>query len=142
MCFVAVVGFADAGTATSKPTTKNPAPTIDQPETRTQTHQRTAHKQKLNSSFCSEVVRQTDHSCRERRLLPCTTALECHCCLLLLGTACCLYDLLQAHFFRSVAVSSTAIPWLARVPLLLKLRSSVVSQPKCASNHRAVLSAN
>ena len=138
--FVALVGFADAGTVTSKPTTKNPAPTIDQPETRTQTHQRTAHKQKLNSSFCSEVVRQTVPSCRERRSLSCTTALECHCCLLLLGTACCLHDLLQAHFFRSVAVSSTAVPWLARVPLLLKLRSSVVSQQKCASNRRAVLS--
>ena len=56
----------DAGTVTSKPTTKNPAPPIDQPETRTQTHQRTAHEQKLNSSFCSEVVRQTGPSCRER----------------------------------------------------------------------------
>jgi hypothetical protein len=44
LCFVAVVGFADAGTVTSKPTTKNPAPTIDQPETRTQTHLRTAHR--------------------------------------------------------------------------------------------------
>lgn len=36
---------------------------------------------------------------------------------------------------------SVVQPYLvARVPLLLKLRSSVVSQQKCASNRRAVLS--
>ena len=119
------------------PKTQRRRLTNQKPEPRPTSAPRTSR-----NSIAPSVQRLSDRRATPvvRRSLPCTTALECHCCLLLLGTACCLYDLLQAHFFRSVAVSSTAVPWLARVPLLLKLRSSVVSQQRCASNRRAVLS--
>ena len=69
--------------------------------------------------------------------LPLWSATAAYCCSVLL-VACMTYC--KPTFLDQWQSVAAAVPWLARVPLLLKLRSSVVSQQKCASNRRAVLS--
>jgi len=69
--------------------------------------------------------------------LPLWSATAAYCCSVLL-VACMTYC--KPTFLDQWQSVVVAVPWLARVPLLLKLRSSVVSQQKCASNRRAVLS--